>query len=423
MFRIGTTVGNRFIIRHLLAEGGMAEIYLAESIEAPGVVVLKRLKVNLPDQKRALRLFVNEAELIITLRHPNIIQGFELITENGNNFIVMEHIVGKPVEQLLRDFPIELRVKFALSVGIEVCRALSYAAHYKGGSGQELRLVHKDISPQNLLISATGQTKIIDFGVAQTRFSQGDEQEILRGNIHYMSPEQRQGLELTQASDVYSLGLVMLEIMQGQKWRPDDILADPFETLDRGSAKNELIAPLKIALAVAREDRFANCDEFLDGLLEVKNKLSFRVNAVLNEALSKSSKKYEIKKWSTVLTHVSHVSSIIFILFFVGVELFRPHLFIIGPEYSSGPYEIDEHNKLTAKPSSMSNVWGQLNLLVYPWAEVFINDEFYGVTPMGELRLPPGDYVVQLKNPNYSAIALRRVKIYADKRTELIHNF
>ncbi len=284
MLKIGTIVGNRFIIRHLLAEGGMAEIYLAESLDSQSDVVLKRLKVNVSDPKRALKLFANEAELIITLRHPNIVRGFELITEGDNNFIVMEHIVGKPVEQLLKGFPVEFRVKLAIAVGIEVCRGLSYATHFKVGFGQELKLVHKDISVQNLIISTTGHVKIIDFGVAQTCLHQGD-QDILQGTLHYMSPEQRQGLELNQASDVYSLALVMLEIIRGEKWRPNNVLADPCNALDVNEAGIDLIAPLKKALAPNLWERFASCDEFLEELQRVKKKIYFCINQVLNDAV------------------------------------------------------------------------------------------------------------------------------------------
>ncbi len=270
MLKIGTIVSNRYVIRHLLAEGGMAEVYLASAINGQSVV-LKRLKPDLPHRKRDYKLFVDEANLIIKLKHPNIVQGFELIEEGRNDFLVMEHIVGKPVEQLISShFSPNFRVQLAVAVGIQVCEALNYAFNALDEKGQPLKLVHKDISPQNLLVSSKRQLKIIDFGVAETAENINDDQETLRGNIHYMSPEQIEGLKLSQASDVYSLSLVMLEIIRGEKWRPQQCDEDPFASLENSVVKKDLWELLEKSLMENPRERIQNCEEMLILLKDIK---------------------------------------------------------------------------------------------------------------------------------------------------------
>jgi serine/threonine protein kinase len=430
LLKIGTTVSKRFVIRHLLAEGGMAEVYLAQTPENEQVV-LKRLKPNLPHRKRDYQLFVDEANLIIKLIHPNIVRGFELIEEGSDDFLVMEHIVGKPVEQLInQQFSALFRAQLAVAVGIQTCQALDYAFKANNEQGQPLKLVHKDISPQNLIVAATGLIKIIDFGVAQTAFNQNDDRETLRGNIHYMSPEQIEGNELNQASDVYSLALVMLEIVRGKKWRPEESDADLFCSVKNNEVNGDLLETLKKALVENAPDRIQSCEALLLLLRKIQHQMGFEPGEILNESLSLIAKFQQpnAAKWVPVLSHIVRLSSlscalvvIILMLFCIAVELFRPHLTLIGPVANSDGWELNNPEKSELHESEPA--WGQLSVIVFPPAEIYIGDQFYGSTPMGDLSLPPGEYIVQLRRPNYSTIALRRVKIYADKRTELIHNF
>jgi serine/threonine protein kinase len=221
LLKAGSLIAHKYEIAHLIAEGGMAELYLAKCLTKDDVhefVAIKRLKPVFRNIKSHVELFQREAYYIITLNSPLVVKGLELISEGSELFLVMEYILGSHISHvsyLLKKQRLNLRVKLAVLVGMAIARALKVIRDWPDKDGQTLDLVHGDISGQNIILSIDGTIKLVDFGVATTASKQQvSENQILGGTRRYMSPEQRQGKFLTQASDIYSLALVLEEIIQ-----------------------------------------------------------------------------------------------------------------------------------------------------------------------------------------------------------------
>jgi len=217
-------IADKYQIEHLVAEGGMAELYLAKNLSEHADYEYVAIKRLIPDHRSFeshVELFNREAQYIITLDSPYIVKGLELISDKGELLLVMEYILGLQIGQVglnLKKQDLNLRIKVAIAVGIAIAKALKCIRGWPLKNGQALDLVHGDISSQNILVSMDGLVKLIDFGVAQAASMRAHENQILRGTMRFMSPEQRQGRPLTQASDIYSLALVLEEIIQEKSY-------------------------------------------------------------------------------------------------------------------------------------------------------------------------------------------------------------
>jgi serine/threonine protein kinase len=213
------TVGKYELLKQL-AVGGMAEIYLARQTGPEGfskLVVIKRILPGLVAQERFIDMFLDEARVAASFNHPNIVQIFDLNRENDNFFIAMEYIHGEDMKtvvrrcaQLHQRIPIEHVVKIMSGV----LDGLHYAHHQVNLDGNRVGIVHRDISPHNIIVSFEGAIKIVDFGIAKAR------NEIsttlpgrVKGKHAFMSPEQVRGEELDGRSDVFAVGIVMYELL------------------------------------------------------------------------------------------------------------------------------------------------------------------------------------------------------------------
>lgn len=201
-----------------IAEGGMAELLLAKNEKGSfrKYVAIKRVLKELLDNSYDYSdMFEREARLAVLLDdHPNIVQVFDYF--KGQNAIVMEHIFGKNLAEILTARPGGLPVEHCVFIGSEVCRGLHYAHTKKGPDGKPLHIVHRDIKPSNVLVSYRGHVKISDFGIAKAKFDRyltGSGE--LKGTLSYMSPEQALGETVDHRSDIYSFGLVMYELLTG----------------------------------------------------------------------------------------------------------------------------------------------------------------------------------------------------------------
>jgi serine/threonine-protein kinase len=203
-----------------ISRGGMAEILLAERVGAGGVrkrLVLKRLLPDLANDRDFLRMFHNEARIAVDLQNANIVSVFEFGEAEGRLFLAMEYIRGWNVAKVLEACDkarIMMPLDVALHVAREVAEALAYAHEKTDEAGASLGIVHRDVSPANVLVSTDGEVKLADFGIARAaalaRSTQG---QWLRGKIPYMSPEQANAQPLDGRSDVYSLGIVLFEMI------------------------------------------------------------------------------------------------------------------------------------------------------------------------------------------------------------------
>ncbi|MBI3183923.1 MAG: protein kinase [Myxococcales bacterium] len=200
-----------------LGGGGMAEVFLARSTLGEGVEKLVALKTTLPQfgpDTPFGALFLNEARISVTLQHPNVVQVFDYGEAAGRPFLAMEFVPGRNLGNVLRRMQergLEPRLDLAVAVGIEVCKALEYVHEKKDLDGKPLSLVHRDVSPGNVIFSERGEVKVVDFGVAAA--STGTRAaEMLVGKYAYMAPEQAKGSVPAPNWDIYGLGAVLHEM-------------------------------------------------------------------------------------------------------------------------------------------------------------------------------------------------------------------
>ncbi|MDY6864208.1 MAG: protein kinase, partial [Thermodesulfobacteriota bacterium] len=215
----------RYYLIDKIAAGGMAEIYLAKTVSIDGFekpLAIKMIHPKFAKDKIFVKKFTNEAKTIVKLSHGNIVPVFDMGIEAGKYYIAMEYIKGKNIKEVLRrcaEKGEELTLEFVIFIIIEVCKGLAYAHRKVDDDGTPLNIIHKDISPQNILISYEGDVKLVDFGIAQVA-DKGEEEidESIEGKIRYMSPEQITGKPLDARSDNYSVGLLLYEMIAIDKF-------------------------------------------------------------------------------------------------------------------------------------------------------------------------------------------------------------
>lgn len=216
----GAMVGSYEVIGHI-ATGGMGEVYLAKKRGIGGFersVVLKVMLQHLAHDERFARMFVDEARIVSQLSHPNIVQVFDLDrAESGALYLAMEHLVGQSVAACLKvsakakeTVPVEVAARIAC----DAATGLAYAHTAVDQQGEPLGLVHRDISPENLFVTFAGQTKVLDFGVAKVRNRLVKTQHgEFKGKLGYMAPEIIRGERVDERSDLFSLGVVLFELL------------------------------------------------------------------------------------------------------------------------------------------------------------------------------------------------------------------
>jgi len=215
--RVGTSLG-KYTIESYLGGGGAGEVYRAIQAGPEGFsrrVAIKMLHAKARVREASVQLFAREARMIAMLHHRNIVQVYEFAYEQGLHFLVMEFIEGVTLREM-----IDLTLPFWLKVwiGAEVCKGLQYAHSLCDEDGTPLQIVHRDIKPQNILLSRQADVKLTDFGLAKMSTVPSDQLTsvgVVKGTPAYMSPEQRDGLAAAPASDVYSLAAVLCETFTG----------------------------------------------------------------------------------------------------------------------------------------------------------------------------------------------------------------
>src|SRR5689334_20355148 len=218
----GDKLGKHELIRQI-AVGGMAELYLARTVGLEGfekLVVLKRILPQFADNASFVTMFLNEARLAATFHHPNIAQVFDIDQDGTDYFFSMEYIHGQDLGHMVASahesgVPISLDASLTLVAGL--CAGLHYAHEKAGPDGRPLNVVHRDVSPSNVLVSYDGAVKLVDFGIARAGSNPTTSSGGLKGKIAYMSPEQCRGkATLDRRSDVFSIGTILYELTTGR---------------------------------------------------------------------------------------------------------------------------------------------------------------------------------------------------------------
>lgn len=219
--RVMTKIG-RYLVCSEIASGGMATVHLGRLLGAAGfgrTVAVKRLHPQFAKDAEFARMFLSEAHLAARIRHPNVVTTLDVVSRNGELFLVMEYVHGEPLSRLVRLDGTADPCPLDIAVGIvaDVLAGLHAAHEARTEQGEPLGIVHRDISPQNVLVGADGIAQIVDFGIAKavTSFDQtGD--GVVKGKLSYMAPEQIRG-EADRRSDVYSASVVLWELLAGRK--------------------------------------------------------------------------------------------------------------------------------------------------------------------------------------------------------------
>jgi serine/threonine protein kinase len=217
---VGTPIG-KYVVRRKLAEGGMAELYLAAALGPEGFekdVVIKRVRPGLADDPGFVRMFIAEARLASRLNHANLVTIFDFDKHQDTYYLAMEYVRGHSLWELRRrcqERGVPVPPTLVAQIGMEVARGLAYAHRLTEG-GKPLGLVHRDVTPHNVLLSFDGAVKLTDFGIAKAG-GRSTASGVLKGKFAYMSPEQARGDAVDARTDVFALGVTLWELLTGSR--------------------------------------------------------------------------------------------------------------------------------------------------------------------------------------------------------------
>ncbi|HEX4458677.1 MAG TPA: serine/threonine-protein kinase, partial [Polyangia bacterium] len=295
----------KYLLVERLGRGGMAEVWKAKMSGPAGfqrTLVVKRILPHLVEDQHFVQMFVSEARLSARLQHSNIVQVYELGDVDGEYYLAMEYVRGRDLVNVVRA-QLEKGQQPPPGLGAivvrDVCRALAYAHVLTDERGQPLRLIHRDVSPSNVMISFDGAVKLLDFGIAKALGEASESKTItgtLKGKFGYMSPEQIDGKEIDHRADLFAVGVVLHEVLTGRRlFKGASDLAtiamvretkvDPPSLLNPAVPK-ELDEICLKALARDPEQRFKGCDEMAIALDEVAHTLKWgpeRLTGMLRE--------------------------------------------------------------------------------------------------------------------------------------------
>jgi predicted Ser/Thr protein kinase len=281
---VGSYYGKYFLLKKLAA-GGMGEIFLAKQQGPAGfekILVVKKVLSHLTENKEFVELFLGEARLAARMNHRNIVQVFELGEHHGSYFIAMEYVSGRTLRDLI-DAAAKKREKLPAdvcrTVAEQICDGASYAHNLTDVTGRSLNIIHRDLNPQNVLLSYTGDVKIIDFGIAKSEMSTvKTEAGMIKGKFVYMSPEQSLAKKLDKRSDIFAIGITLYEMITGTNPFHKSNIVLTLEAVQRydpppPSEYDHAYAPfdpiIAKALAKDRDRRYSDASEMLDDLRRI----------------------------------------------------------------------------------------------------------------------------------------------------------
>ncbi len=264
----------KYTLEHRIAAGGMAEVFLAQD-DAGRRCVIKRMLPNLLVDKQFAQMFLDEAKLVVQLNHPSIAQIYDFGQDRGVLYLAMEWVDGTNLRTIVKDFARrgeKIPVEFCARLVSQAALALGYAHRAAGLDGRPLKIIHRDVSPQNILLGNAGDVKLIDFGVAKaTSASQQTAAGMIKGKFAYMSPEQLRGNPLDGRSDIFGLGLVLYELLASERAVPgsseaeiaQNALVMKFPPIEqkRPDVPPQLKAIVARALAKDRDQRYDTAED------------------------------------------------------------------------------------------------------------------------------------------------------------------
>lgn len=267
-------VVGRYELIHRLGHGGMATVYVGRATGTAGferLVAVKLIHPHLANEPEFVEMFLDEARIAAKIHHPNVVETIDLGEDGDQFFMVMEYVEGDTLASLLRQLQKGQRrvpLAVALQITIDICKGLAAAHDLVDRDGSELRLVHRDVSPHNLLVTMDGRVQVVDFGIMKAAGKPSNTLTgQLRGKVAYMSPEQARGLPVDLRADIFAVGAVLWEMCAGERLYPGSSASGVLDKVlrcDIGSIRDvqpELPAELDDILARAlgplRKHRYA----------------------------------------------------------------------------------------------------------------------------------------------------------------------
>jgi serine/threonine-protein kinase len=220
----GTEIVGRYALHGEIASGGMAVVHFGRLLGPVGFsrpVAIKRLHPNLAREPSVRAMFIDEARLASRIRHPNVVPTLDVVADGGDLLLVMEYVHGESLQQLLRGLRARgerTPLRIALAIATSVLHGLHAAHEATTETGQPLNVVHRDVSPQNVIVGADGVTRVLDFGIARATVRLENTREgIVKGKLAYMAPEQLGGTTVDRRADVYAASVVLWEMLAGTR--------------------------------------------------------------------------------------------------------------------------------------------------------------------------------------------------------------
>lgn len=318
-----------YLLLRRIAVGGMAEVYVAKARGIGGFEKLVALKVIHPrfsEDEQFVQMLVDEAKLSVVLTHANIAQTFDLGCVEGKYFIMMEYVEGADASRLLRraqQHQKRLPIAACLYIASEVLNGLDYAHRKTGPDGRRLNVIHRDVSPQNVLLSMSGEVKIADFGIAKAALRSSEtEVGVIKGKYYYMSPEQAWADPMDHRSDIFSTGVLLYELLTGQ-------------------------------MLYALEDNLpALLDKVRKARIEPPSRLRPDIPAELDEVILKALARNPDDRWSTAHDFASELQRVLYQLdpTFGGSRMSRLMDEYFGPE---SPPSVEVRRPDSARPTAL----------------------------------------------------------------------
>ena len=279
-----TTFG-RYVLLNKIGTGGMAEIYRAKTFGAAGFEKEFAIKMILPalgDDEEFVAMFINEAKIAVNLYHANVVQVFDLGTLDDQYYIAMEYVHGKDLLDVLArcaELEIKLPLHITLFVAMEMLKGLDFAHRAKNVYGEDLNIIHRDVSPSNIMISYAGDVKVGDFGVAKAANQKSmTDSGTLKGKVGYMSPEQVMGETIDSRSDIFSAGIVFFEALSMNRLfiggSDLDVMlrvrdADIRDSIAKTDPlPSDLVEVVERSMAKHRQERYQSAGEFYQALVD-----------------------------------------------------------------------------------------------------------------------------------------------------------
>ncbi len=435
-----------------IGSGGMSEVYRAKLYGPGGYekdVAIKLLLPHLAGEQEFLKMLMDEARIASLLDHPNIVHIFELGEFERVHYISMEYVEGYDLRNILRLIG-KLPEDIVVFILIETLKALDYAHSMKDKDGNPLNIVHRDISPQNILVRKDGIVKLTDFGIARARGRLATTRTgFIKGKLSYMSPEQIEGRTIDGRSDLFSLALVVIELLTGEKvfdGETEGAIINAIKNFDPSKIdeKFENKKWMKEILKCLNKDpdsRPSSAGIIKEKIMEDAFHLYINGEKSLKNLISEIYKSDEIVESERVFEEGTRTKTmkhpkkrflyfflpLVFLIILLSIYFFKPHHkkdmnpASIFPSETAKPVEnfLNEKKEKSIPEEARIHKKGFLSINTIPWAKVLIDGNEVGTTPVLKMEVRAGKHKIKLLNEKFGIDETIEVHVSPERETKI----